>query len=104
MNNYNVRKDGESLAARLVDEDGTRRIELTYEKANGDIQVSTFEDGMRVSSSATHATGMYPSGDSEGNTTLSGNLATYQRLGPELRTQIPSDWHSTLGTWLASKE
>lgn len=102
MQTYQVQRDRESLVARLM-EDGDRTIEVTYRNAGGDTQVSTFSKGYRVFSEAKLADGSSPVQDEQGNTSLYGILVVYDRLGPELREQIPSDWHAVLGLWLAPK-
>ena len=103
QNIYRVRKDGESLVARLI-ENGDRSIELTYINQKGDSQVGIYRNGVEVSTKATHRNGLCPIRDSEGKTSLSGYLRAYEELGPELRKQIPSDWHAILGRWLAPKK
>ena len=103
QNTYQVQGKEESLVARLVD-NGERKVELTYRTAKGDSQVGTYRNGMEVSTRATMADGSSPTQDAQGNTSLYGFLLAYERLGPELRAQIPSDWHQVLGRWLAPKE
>ena len=102
-NTFQVQRGGESLVARLVD-NGERRIELTYRTPKGDSQVGVFKNGLGVSTMATMADGSYPTQDFEGNTFLPGYKIAYYKLGPELRKQIPSDWHAVLGRVLAPKE
>ena len=103
QNTYQVQRNGESLVARLVD-DGKRSVELTYRNASGDRQVGVYMDKLEVSKRARLANGSCPTEDSRGNTFLSGYLVAYDELGPELRAQIPSDWHAVLGRWLAPKK
>ncbi len=101
-NTYSVQGENESLTARLVEE-GERSIELTYMNARGDSQVGVYKDGYEVSTRATLADSKFPLGDQNGNSSLYGILVAYERLGPSLRAQIPSDWHTVLGKWLAPK-
>lgn len=91
------------MVARLI-ENGGRSIELTYRNQRGDSQVGVYRNGMEVSTKATLADGRFPISDTEGNTSLYEILVVYDRLGPELRAQIPSDWHVVLGRWLTPKE
>ena len=103
QNTYQVQRDGESLVARLV-ENGERSIELTYRNVRGDTQVGLYRNKSEVSTKAKLADGSHPTQDSGGNTLLHDYLVAYAKLGPELRKQIPSDWHAVLGRWLAPKE
>ena len=100
---YQVQGEKESLVAKLV-ENGERSVELTYRNAEGDSQVGTYRDGFEVSTRATLSSGNFPIKDRKGSSFLVGYLAAYDRLGPELRAQIPPDWHAVLGRWLAPKE
>ena len=100
QNTYQVQRNGESLVARLFD-DGERSIEITYRNARGDRQVGVYRNRLEVSTRASGCQGVQ---DSEGNTSLHGYLVAYDELGPELREQIPSDWHAVLGRWLAPKK
>jgi len=103
QNTYQIKRDGETLVARLV-ENGERSVELTYRNARGDTQVGLYKNKMEVSTRATLAGGDKAVSVSKSNILLHGYLVAYDKLGPELREQIPSDWHAVLGNWLAPKE
>ena len=96
---HQVQRDGESLVARLV-ENGERSVEITYTNASGDTQVGLYRNKLQVSTNARLANGGRTISDLKGNTLLRGYLVPYAKLGPELREQIPSDWHAVLGRWL----
>jgi len=98
QNIYEVQREGESLVARLLEED-PHKIELTYTRPNGDQQIAVYENGGEISTRATLGRKHLLSVNF-----LLGYLAAYDRLGPELRNKIPSDWHAVLGRWLAPKE
>jgi len=98
---YRVQRDGESLAARLGEE-GERSVELTYKNAGGDTQGGCYINGQEISTRAILANGTRPFERGE-NTFLHGYLGAYDRLGPELRAQIPPQWHEVLGNWLCGK-
>ena len=101
QNTYQVQRGKESLVARLVEDE--ERIELTYINARGDNQVGIYRNGFEVSTKATMVDGTSAFPDNKGNSFLGGYMEAYNRLGPELRAQIPSDWHVILGKWLAPK-
>jgi|SRR3989344_5026818 len=102
QNQYQVEREGESLEAILI-EGIPKKIEIIYRNDKGDVQVGIYENGVEISKRATPADRKNAISASNG-TFLRGYLLMYDKLGPGLRAQIPSDWHTVLGRWLSPKE
>ncbi|MBI2548300.1 hypothetical protein HYW21_03035 [Candidatus Woesearchaeota archaeon] len=94
---YHVQGKNEFLEARLVEESG-RQVVLTYRNARGDTATVTIQHGLSTSVKGRYTGGLIT------DQGIGGYLLGLDRLGPELRAQIPSDWYQDLGNWLASKE
>lgn len=100
---YTVERNGESLTARLIEEN-VRMIVIDYRNVKGDLNIGIYRNGSEVATDAGLVGRKNPLMNSKGWASLPDYLAAYDRLGPELRAQIPSDWHPVLGRWLAPKE
>ena len=88
------------LVARLHYGDGTLpypTIGVVYTAVNGDIQTATFLQGVMVGSHVIRSSRK----KMEEGAKLEGTQDAYNRLGPELKEQIPSDWHYVLGDYLS---
>jgi hypothetical protein len=96
---YSVQKDGESLTAKIIGEEG-RIIELLYLNKEGESQVSKYMDGIEISKQGNSKNPFNLMKDSKGDICLMGYKSIYQRLGPELMEKIPEEWREKLGSWI----
>lgn len=94
---YRVQGENGVLEARLVEGSG-REIMLTYRGSRGDTTTITIKNGWSTSVKGRYAHGIVTD---EGT---GGYLLGLTRLGPELRAQIPLEWVTVLGNWLASPD
>ncbi|GEM_PF-2868636 len=97
---YKVRKDGESLTARLIEV--PQQIEITYINELGHSQRGVYRNGGEIALNVRELCryGLIE----EDKSFLPGYALAYERLGPALREQIPPEWHPALGDWLKAKK